>query len=111
MLEETQGERCFEENHSSYQVKRLVLADIENVRWFWLPSVIYLGCFTELCKGQADLQHALQHIEYEDLTLTPTSIKTRKETDLKCNCSVCSVGRLKVLLNTTMWTQMILNIG
>ena len=66
--------------------------------WKWLPTVICLGCATDLRKLRSDPNYTIKHVEYEDLVeplvcITSNSVKTRTESTIQCNCSMCSVGR------------------
>ena len=80
--------------------KQLVFSDFQNEEWAWLPTVICLGCYSELHKAMVDPRYVLKHTYYEELT--PPSSHQRMVTraqnyeDQKCHCSVCSIGRLNV---------------
>lgn len=81
-------------------------------RWRWLPTVICLGCATDLRKLRSDPNYTINMVEYDDLVEPmPDRIKTRTETIMQCNCSMCSVGRLKVLLQLTKATTDFLYIS
>ena len=92
------------------QYKELVLPELGSDEWSWLPSVICLGCYTDLRHAKADPSYVLKHVEYEGLVPPASnSVMTRTMTDQKCHCSVCTVGRLQVISNND-YTLIITNI-
>ena len=80
--------------------RQMVLSDFQTEQWEWLPTVICLGCYSELNRAMVDPRYVLKHTYYEELT--PPSSHQRMVTraqnyeDQKCHCSVCSIGRLNV---------------
>ena len=77
--------------------KQLVFIGIDEKSWSWLPQVICLACMTELRHAKTDPKRTLKHIDYDSLVPPPPfRVRTRGKVDQRCECSVCTVGRLQV---------------
>ena len=76
--------------------KQLVFTDIDEESWSWLPKVICLACMTELRHAKTDSRRTLKHIHYESLVPPLSGVMTRTQVEQRCECSVCTVGRLQV---------------
>ena len=76
--------------------KQLVFTGIDEESWSWLPKVICLACMTELRHAKTDSKRTLKHIDYVSLVPPLSRVMTRTQVDQRCECSVCTVGRLQV---------------